>query len=68
MTEPAIAAGSCPQEVIKACAALGVQPAALLDWALRRDSVTLVLPGGEKARLAIVGAWKLPARAKASQP
>ncbi len=52
-----IQAGRYPAELLAACRWWGIQPQALLDWALRPGEISLVLPNGFKVKMAVTGAW-----------
>jgi hypothetical protein len=56
-TPPRITAGAYPLALVDACAQLEIDPAALLDWAVKKCEVALVLPSGQKVRLIVGGDW-----------
>lgn len=55
---PLIEPGAYPAELLAACKLFAVSPDACIDWAVRSNSVTLVLPLGSKVRVDLAGTWK----------
>ncbi len=61
-----ITPGRYPVELTAACRMLGLLPADLHDWAVRRTTVTLVLHNGRKIFIPLDGDWKPAQRAEAA--
>lgn len=68
ITRPApigpIMPGRYPQELLAACRMLGLLPADLHDWAVRKTTVTLILNNGRKVIIPLDGDWKTSQRAR----
>ena len=57
---PVVEAGVYPPELRHACSTWGVTPASLLDWAVKRYEVVMVLGSGQKVSVSVKGEWKNP--------
>ena len=53
-----------PAELLAACAACRADPSALLDWAVRKDTVVLILANGQKFSCTLAGSWAKPKKAR----
>ncbi len=54
---PVVEAGVYPPELWVACKTWGVTPASLLDWAVKRYEVVMVLGSGQKVSVSVKGDW-----------
>ena len=54
---PRIVPGEYPQALRDACSIFQVEPEALLDFAVKKGEVIVILPGGMKSSVPIQGEW-----------
>lgn len=67
---PVVDAGVYPAELVEVCRLWNVGPGELLAWSVRKDGVTIVLPGGQKVGAGVRGEWapRMAAPSTAADP